>query len=448
MLTGWCGTLLCTLVLAFIGDHCDVTTWIGLGVVTQAFLMLADVPADGYSVELGQLENPEERGMILSTGQRIRFTATMFAGLIQALMVNGTSTNATGCPISALNCWSWGLTVGQYYSLISALLCVIIIPIFFMREISSRHVPIHTLAQHGVELWHTLKNPTTMYLLFFVAGNGTLSQLTPMTYNYMQYTLIKLTNFQGGIQAIVTYLAVVMGIKVFQTYFIQSNWRFTLYLSIGLSNILGLLWLLVYWNVGGLLNPWFTIFITVNQALAQGVSQVLFSMAVIELAKRGQEAITYELIVSVANSASTGMTILSTQLLSPLKAVTCTQSTVDDATAGACTADEVNVFSEQTFRDTNGPEKFTVYSLVILGISLAALLFFTRFLPRQKFECAEWKMLGETGKFWLTPNTVGGISAIIASTIVLYQIVSSVALLNPSTSCLAMFGGSGCSSSS
>jgi len=446
MIAGWVGTLLCTLILAIIGDECSVTTWIGLSVVTQAFLMLADVPADGYSVELGQLESPEERGMILSTGQRIRFTATMFAGLIQALLVNGTATNAEGCPIDALNCWSWGLTVGQYYTLISCLLFIIVVPILFLREISSKHVPIHTLKEHGKELWHTLMNPTTLYLLFFVAGNGTLAQLTPMTYNYMQYTLIQLTNFQGGIQAIVTYLAVVVGIKVFQTFFIQSNWRNTLYLSIGLSNVLGLLWLLVYWNVGGLLNPWFTIFITVNQALAQGISQVLFSMAVIELAKRGQEAITYELIISVANSASTGMTILATQLLAPMKAVTCTQSTVDDATAGACPADGVNVFSLQTFQDTNGPEKFTNYSILVLVISLAGLVFFTRFLPRQKYECQEWKMLGETGQFWLSPITVGRCSAVIAFAIVTYQIVSSVALLNPSTSCLTVFGGAGCSS--
>ena len=46
-------------------------------------MMLADVPADGYSVELGQLEKAHERGIILSTGQYIRFLATMCAGVIQ-----------------------------------------------------------------------------------------------------------------------------------------------------------------------------------------------------------------------------------------------------------------------------------------------------------------------------------------------------------------------------
>ena len=37
---------------------------------------------------------------------------------------------------------------------------------------------------------------------------------------------------------------------------------------------MGLFWLLVYWDWLGLMDPWFTIFITVNQALAAGVSQV------------------------------------------------------------------------------------------------------------------------------------------------------------------------------
>jgi hypothetical protein len=41
-------------------------------------------------------------------------------------------------------------------------------------------------------------------------------------------------------------------------------------------------------------------------------------MAVIELAKPGQEATTYELIITVANSASLLNGILSTQLLTPM----------------------------------------------------------------------------------------------------------------------------------
>jgi MFS family permease len=162
MTWGWAGAVGCTVVLAIIGDTCTVETWLGLSIATQAFMMLADVPADGYSVELGQLEAENERGVILSTGQFVFFLDTMCAGVIQATMVNGVSTNASDCEISALKCWSWGLTVGQYYRVLAVIFAVLALPIFFMREVSSDHIPLHSFAQHGHALLETLQNPTTL----------------------------------------------------------------------------------------------------------------------------------------------------------------------------------------------------------------------------------------------------------------------------------------------
>ena len=135
MTLGWAGGIGCTIVLALIGDSCSVNTWLGLSIATQAFLMIADVPADGYSVELGQLEKEDERGIVLSTGQYIRFLSTMLAGVVQAVLVNGPKTNAPGCPIDVTNCWAWGLTVAQYYKVLALILILISMPIFFMREV-------------------------------------------------------------------------------------------------------------------------------------------------------------------------------------------------------------------------------------------------------------------------------------------------------------------------
>jgi len=281
-----------------------------------------------------------------------------------------------------------------------------------------------------------------MFLLIFVFGNGMFSNMVPITTVYVQYILIQLTNLQSGITAIVTYCAVYAGIFIFQKFFITKNWRSTLYLSVSLSQTLGLMWILVYYNVGGLINPWFTIFITLNQALAQGISQVLFSMAVIELAKKGQEAVTYELIISVANSASNLSTIVATQLLTPMKATSCDTNYVDDDST--CESNQVNLNSEDTYRDTNGPRQFTYYQLLILGINIVSVLIFTNFLPRQKDECHEWKMLGESGKYWLSPTRVGQISVVIAVVVVSYQILAGAMLFNPSTACLPAFGGGGC----
>ena len=67
-----------------------------------------------------------------------------------------------------------------------------------------------------MELWETLQNPTTFYLLVFVSGNSAFAQLTPITYTYIQYTLVNLTNLMAGAQVIFTYLAVAGGIRIFQ----------------------------------------------------------------------------------------------------------------------------------------------------------------------------------------------------------------------------------------
>jgi hypothetical protein len=110
-------------------------------------------------------------------------------------------------------------------------------------------------------------------------------------------------------------------------------------------------------------------------------------MAVIELAKPGQEATTYELIITVANAASTVNGIISTQMLTPLRVTGCT----DDN----CPSDSVNISNPTTFNDTDGPYRFTVYGLTLMTISIVACLLFTPFLPRSKEECHELKERGE-----------------------------------------------------
>ena len=199
LIVGWIGVLVFTLALAVFAPSMGSSTWILLSICTMVFLMLADVPADGYSVELGKLEKPEHRGQILATGQRIRFVSTMAAGFIQAFLVNGPSTNPSTCPISMMHCWSWGLTVSQYYYLIFVIISVLFIPILYLKEPDARHIPMRTFYEHGVELWETLENRTAFSLLVYVTGTGVFASMGNIATTYMQYYVIGLTNLQAGI---------------------------------------------------------------------------------------------------------------------------------------------------------------------------------------------------------------------------------------------------------
>jgi hypothetical protein len=324
ILAGWAGVLIITLILAITAHIIGSVGWVLLSVGQMFFLILADVPADGYSVQLGQLESVNDRGQILATGQRIRFICYMLSGFIQAFLLNGPETNPTGCTVGLGKCFKWGLSVNAYYGLLFGILAVLFIPMTMMKEKFDNAKAIkRDLSANLSTLWSTLQSQTTLYLIIFVAGNGIFGQMPNQASIYLQYYIIGLNNFQSGIDALSTYLALVAGIYLFQKYLIRLNWRWTQYASNIFTAVLATQWLLAFNNVDGLRNGWFTIFINTNQQFSQGLTQVLFAMAVIEIAVPGQEAITYELIVSTYNSALTINTMLSTQFLHAVKGSAC-----------------------------------------------------------------------------------------------------------------------------
>jgi arginine/serine-rich splicing factor 1/9 len=435
MIMGWSIVLMILFILAFAAESMNVSLWLTSLMFMQCFLMLSDVPADGYCVELGQLEPKEQRGQILATGQRIRFSFCIVAGFIQMFLLNGPSTNSSGCSIDFLNCWAWGLTVNQYYGFLFAVVFILTVPIIWLKEINASHIPQHDFQYFLSSIWATFKNLTTFYLLVFVIGNQALTNFTNNVNIYLQYYIIKLTNFQAGLDTVTTYLALVISIWLFQKYLINRNWRYTQYYSTITAALLGLVWIAPFHNAGGTMDPWFTIFIDLDTSFAQGLSQVLYSMAVIELAKPGLEATTFELIVTVGNAALTLNGIISTQLLTPMKSVGC------DDDYGHCSSGTVVVTGKDSFEASDGPTRFTNYTLLLTGVSLTACYLFTRFLPASKEECHLWKLEGERRG---DSSTRGRIALCMAVVVMGYGIIAAILLLDVDTACQPAIGGSGC----
>jgi MFS family permease len=80
MIAGWVGVLLLLLVLTATAHEMSISAWLVTLMLVQGFAILSDVPADGYSVEIASLEKEHEKGQILATGQRVRFTFCIVAG--------------------------------------------------------------------------------------------------------------------------------------------------------------------------------------------------------------------------------------------------------------------------------------------------------------------------------------------------------------------------------
>ena len=265
MVFGWTGVLAILATLAFTAQHLTASSWLVLQMLIQVFVMFSDVPADGYSVELGQQEPPEKRGQILATGQLIRFSCSTFAGVLQTFLLNGPTTNSSTCEISASQCWSWGLTVNQYYGTLFAIIVVCFLPICRLKEPDASLVPAPALKDFYADIWDTLKSLPCLYLMIFVVGNNALTNFLNVSTIFMQYYIIDLTNLQAGVDTITTYFGLSIAIYLFKTYLINRNWRFSQYGSTLFSSTLGLLWLLVFYDIGGAQNAWFTIFIDLDQ---------------------------------------------------------------------------------------------------------------------------------------------------------------------------------------
>jgi hypothetical protein len=62
---------------------------------------------------------------------------------------------------------------------------------------------------------------------------------------------------------------------------------------------------------------------------------------------------------------------------------------------GNCPSNTVVVTDKDSFDHSNGPVRFTNYTLLLTGIAIAASLIAVPFLPSSKEECHEWKMKGE-----------------------------------------------------
>jgi hypothetical protein len=119
-----------------------------------------------------------------------------------------------------------------------------------------------------------------------------------------------------------------------------------------------------------------------------GLTEILFAVAVIEVAKPGQEASTYEFLSTVLNNGWSFALMLSSQLLIPLHSGGCT----DDQ--DNCDPSSVNISNVSKYQGTDGPWRFTKYCLLLNAISIVGVVVFTRYLPGSVSECHAWKEKG------------------------------------------------------
>ena len=322
---GWSMAMVLMFFMAIFVDRLNFYQYVFAAATIDCFMIIADVSADGYVVQLSkELEHPERRGSILTNGQILRFSMGMVVGGFQSFLLNGPDTNPPG------KGFKWGLSVSEMYWLMLGLAAPMIPALYYFKE----HRALtddnrHTLGDRFRMLWDVLHNVVVIMVMIFSLGFVVLAGSSNKVQGIIKGKILKLSMLQNGISSASNFLALSVGMFIFKKYLLNRNWRITAVSATFVQAALNLLWLvpiLTSWR-----NSWFSIFIGTSEEIPLGVTQVLVSMPAIEVAPVNLEATTFELIISVSNAFYFLSNVVSTQLLSPYQLDEVTADNDDDA---------------------------------------------------------------------------------------------------------------------
>lgn len=191
-----------------------------------------------------------------------------------------------------------------------------------------------------------------------------------------------------------------------------------------------------------------TFILSTNQPHPTHLFPVRF--VVVEIATPGQEATLYELLSTVQASSFTIGLFLASSITEPFGANVCSVQPCP-----------YNVVDTANFEETGGPSRFTNYTLCIVALSMLGTAVFSRFLPRSRAECREWKDKEDAeeeeeeeakDKSAHAPRTCvnprcargwAGVGLTVGSAVL--GVVLVVCVLLPAWSCSPWLGGAGCS---
>lgn len=394
--------------------------------VMCAFYIFSDVAGDGMTIELSRFEPPENRGYILTTGQMIRFTTTIFANILGIVFMNGKDYVA---PSKADKAFDFELS----FPVIHFVLVAICLPFFVCMILWLKDPPRdETKAHHSTkeivaELWDLMKSKVMLFLIVGMLLNMAIASLINPAQNVMQQ-IVKPSSLNQGVGSMFGNVIFLVGVWIFRTFLMDRNWRFT-FVATGLIMAMNGLFMIImiynWWGIGQ--NPWFFVFGNNVLNIIQGVSQVLSSLAVVEVAPKGFEASVYEFLTTMHNAGIT-LNYNLMGIFQPIFGVS------DIIAAGHNyhneTADEHAADNQKMFDAT----MFTMVVNVV-GVLITAFM-----IPKDKAQCKEWL---EAPGFWRTTAN-GVLGSVIGWGCLGFSLLVSFLGIIPSTMCLSIAGGDGC----
>jgi hypothetical protein len=403
-------------------DNSNFFLYTMLLLVMCVFYIFSDVAGDGMTIELSRFEPPEQRGYILTTGQMIRFTTTIVSNILGIIFMNGKDYVA---PDKQNDAFPFELP----FSLVHFVLLAMCVPfylgmVFWLKDPPKDERQVHHSVKEIITvLWDVMKTKVMLYLIVGMLLNMAVASFTNPAQNVLQQ-IITPSSLNQGVGSMFGSIIFLIGVWVFRTYLMDRNWRYTF---IGTGLIMSLNGVLNLCMIYVSQDPWFFVFGNNILSIIQGVSQVLSSLAVVEISPKGFEASVYEFLTTMHNAGIT----LNLNLMSIFQPVFGLPEII------APGHNYHNESAHQQDVDNQKMANATYFTIIvnIVGVVVTAFM-----IPKDKAQCKEWL---EAPGFWRSTAN-GVLGSVIGWGCLFFSLIVSFLEIIPATMCLPIAGGSGC----
>jgi hypothetical protein len=315
------------------------------------------------------------------------------------------------------------------FSLVHFVLVAMCVPfylgmVFWLKDPPKDERQVHHSVKEIISvLWDVMKTKVMLYLIVGMLLNMAVASFTNPAQNILQQ-IVTPSSLNQGVGSMFGSIIFLIGVWIFRTYLMDRNWRYT-FIGTGLIMCLnGVLNLVMIYVTQ---DPWFFVFGNNILSIIQGVSQVLSSLAVVEISPKGFEASVYEFLTTMHNAGIT----LNLNLMSIFQPVFGLPEII---------APGHNYHNESAHDRDVDNQKMANATYFTIIVNIVGVLVTAFMIPKDKAQCKEWL---EAPGFWRSAAN-GVLGSVIGWGCLFFSLIVSFLEIIPATMCLPIAGGSGC----
>ena len=412
MVIGWtiCAVALGALANTHIpnpGDKDQAGPLVAKMTIAVVGYMIADVAADGLTVQIAQKESMDKRGSVQTSVYIVRTIGSIVASIFVGIGMNGRQYKGT---------FDFSLSFSQVCACV-AVPAMIMAPISWIYVPENRAPKPDSMKVYTRKCWDMMKSKAFFYIVIYNIGHGMIGSISTTAAAHTSVTWAGVQNLQTQLFSVVGQILFAAGLVLVKMRMLNYSWRKTIAattLFLGAADSVPTFFTI--YNV--LRNQYFFLGEDLVEMVPAAVRFMVTTFVVVEMAPKGQEGITYGMLTTLHNIGGPISRGISNFIF----------GTFFEGLS------DISNYEKDTdaFRNEVAASYGLSYGCGLVGL---AFLFF---LPDQRYET---KQRLDT---WPEKDSYAKATLLIIVIAWLYALTSNILVMVPETSCMRWLGGSGC----